>query len=36
MWAIEGERGDYVANMQLGAPGDYKAVFITEAPYSPS
>ena len=32
MWAIEGERGDYVANVELGAPGDYKAVFITEAP----
>jgi hypothetical protein len=35
VWAIEGERGDYVANVQLGAPGDYKAVFITEAPGSP-
>jgi hypothetical protein len=35
VWAIEGERGDYVANVELGAPGDYKAVFITEAPGSP-
>ena len=35
VWAIEGERGDYVANVVLGAPGDYKAVFITEAPESP-
>ena len=35
VWAIEGERGDYVANVELGAPGDYKAVFITEAPGAP-
>jgi hypothetical protein len=35
VWAIEGERGDYVANVELGPPGDYKAVFITEAPDSP-
>jgi hypothetical protein len=35
VWAIEGERGDYVANVELGAPGDYKAVFVTEAPGSP-
>jgi hypothetical protein len=35
VWAIEGERGDYVANVELGPPGDYKAVFITEAPGSP-
>jgi hypothetical protein len=35
VWAIEGERGDYVANVELGAPGDYKAVFITEAPDAP-
>ena len=35
VWAIEGERGDYVANVELGAPGDYKAVFVTEAPDSP-
>ena len=36
VWAIEGERGDYVANVELGAPGDWKAVFITEAPGSPA
>ena len=35
VWAIEGERGDYVANVELGQPGDYKAVFVTEAPGSP-
>ena len=35
IWAIEGQRGDYVANVELGAPGDYKAVFITEAPDAP-
>jgi hypothetical protein len=35
VWAIEGERGDYVANVELGAAGDYKAVFITEAPGAP-
>ena len=35
VWAIEGERGDYVANVELGAPGDYKAVFVTEAPGAP-
>jgi len=35
VWAIEGERGDYVANVTFGAPGDYKAVFVTEAPGSP-
>ncbi len=35
VWAIEGSRGDYVANVELGAPGDWKAVFITEAPGKP-
>jgi hypothetical protein len=35
VWAIEGSRGDYVANVELGAPGDWKAVFITEAPGAP-
>jgi hypothetical protein len=35
VWAIEGERGDYVANVDLGPPGDYKAVFVTEAPDAP-
>ncbi len=35
VWAIEGERGDYVANVELGPPGDYKAVFITQAPDAP-
>jgi hypothetical protein len=35
VWAIEGERGDYVANVEFAAPGAYKAVFVTEAPGSP-
>ncbi|HEY3336459.1 MAG TPA: hypothetical protein VGK16_14595 [Candidatus Limnocylindrales bacterium] len=35
VWAIEGSRGDYVANVELGAPGDWKAVFITQAPGGP-
>ena len=35
VWAIEGQRGDYVANVELPAAGDWKAVFITEAPDSP-
>ena len=32
VWAIEGQRGDYVANVDFAKPGDWKAVFITEAP----
>jgi len=35
VWAIEGERGDYVANVAFDAPGDWKAVFVTEAPGAP-
>lgn len=35
VWAIEGERGDYVANVEFPTPGDWKAVFVTEAPGSP-
>jgi hypothetical protein len=32
VWGIEGSRGDYVANVEFPAAGDWKAVFITEAP----
>ncbi len=35
VWAIEDQRGDYVANVEFPAAGDWKAVFITEAPDSP-
>jgi hypothetical protein len=35
VWAIEGERGDYVANVDFATAGDWKAVFITEAPDAP-
>lgn len=35
VWAIEGERGDYVANVDFPTAGDWKAVFVTEAPGSP-
>jgi hypothetical protein len=30
VWAIEGQRGDYVANVEFSAPGDWKAIFITQ------
>jgi hypothetical protein len=32
VWAIEGSRGDYVATVEFTAAGDWKAVFITQAP----
>jgi len=35
VWAIEGSRGDYVANVEFGVAGDWKAVFITNAPGKP-
>jgi hypothetical protein len=35
VWAIEGSRGDYVANTTFPTAGDWKAVFITEAPNKP-
>lgn len=35
VWAIEGSRGDYVANVDLPVAGDWKAVFITQAPGKP-
>jgi hypothetical protein len=35
VWAIEGSRGDYVATVDFPAAGDWKAVFITQAPGGP-
>jgi hypothetical protein len=35
VWAIEGERGDYVASTSFPEAGDWKAVFITQAPGGP-
>jgi len=35
VWAIEGSRGDYVAMTDFPATGDWKAVFVTQAPDKP-
>ncbi len=35
VWAIPGTRGDYIAKVDFGSAGDWKAIFITEAPGSP-
>ena len=35
VWAIEGERGDYVASTSFPQAGDWKAVFITQAAGGP-
>jgi hypothetical protein len=35
LWAIEGSRGEYVMPASFDVPGDWKAVFITQAPDSP-
>jgi hypothetical protein len=35
VWAIEGSRGEYVAMTEFPEAGDWKAVFITQAPDSP-
>lgn len=35
LWAIEGSRGVYVANVAFATAGDWKAVFVTEAPGKP-
>ncbi len=35
VWGIQGSRGDYVANVTFAVAGDWKAVFITQAPGSP-
>jgi hypothetical protein len=35
LWAIEGSRGEYVIPASFDVPGDWKAVFITQAPDGP-
>jgi hypothetical protein len=35
VWAIEGSRGDYVATTEFPTAGDWKAVFMTQAPNKP-
>jgi hypothetical protein len=35
LWAIEGSRGEYVLPATFDVPGDWKAVFITQAPDGP-
>ena len=35
LWAIEGSRGEYVLPATFDTPGDWKAVFITQAPDGP-
>ena len=35
VWAIEGSRGEYVLPADFGAAGDWKAIFITQAPSTP-
>lgn len=32
LWAIEGSRGEYVLPVTFDKPGDWKAVFVTQAP----
>ena len=36
VWAIEGSRGDYVANTEFPTAGQWKAVFVTQAPNKPA
>ena len=36
VWAIEGSRGDYVANTEFPTAGEWKAVFVTQAPNKPA
>jgi hypothetical protein len=35
VWAIEGSRGEYVARTEFPVAGDWKAIFVTQAPNSP-
>lgn len=35
LWAIEGSRGEYVVPATFDTPGDWKAVFVTQAPDGP-
>jgi hypothetical protein len=32
VWAIDGLRGEYIAHATFGSPGDWKGIFVTEAP----
>jgi hypothetical protein len=32
VWAIDGLRGEYIAHANFGSPGDWKAIFVTQAP----
>jgi hypothetical protein len=34
-WAIEGSRGEYIAKTEFPEAGDWKAIFITQAPDAP-
>ena len=34
-WAIEGSRGEYIARTEFPEAGDWKAIFLTQAPDSP-
>lgn len=36
VWAIPDTRGDYIAKVDFASAGDWKAIFITEAPGSPA
>jgi len=35
VWAIEGSRGEYVARTDFPAAGDWRAIFVTQAPNGP-
>jgi hypothetical protein len=35
VWAIEGSRGEYVARTEFPQAGDWKAIFVTQAPGGP-
>ena len=35
VWAIEGSRGEYIAHVTFSSAGDWKAIFVTQAPGKP-
>jgi hypothetical protein len=35
VWAIEGSRGEYIAHATFNSAGDWKAIFLTQAPGKP-
>jgi len=35
VWAIDGSRGEYIAHARFGSAGDWKAIFVTNAPGKP-